>query len=120
METGIAGRSAEQPFIDPLVATCCAQFQLSRAEGAAFVKLLSGDFVSHKELHAAVASKPGAHPKTVAVVISRLRKKLADRGIKIITVYGLGGYRLDRNTRALLAITPEIKRSAAISGRQPP
>jgi len=66
--------------------------------------LLSGNLVYHKELYAVVTSKLGAHPKIVPVTINRLRKKLTDCGVKIVTVYGLGGYRLDRNTRALLAI----------------
>jgi hypothetical protein len=103
MEAEIVGRSAKQPAIDPLVKTCCAQFGLSPAEGAAFAKLLSGNLVSHKELRAVVTSKPGAHPKIVPVTINRLRNKLADHGIKIVTAHRLG-YRLDRNTRALLVI----------------
>jgi DNA-binding response OmpR family regulator len=104
MQTDAAGQSAGKPSVNPLVLTCCSQFDLSPAEGRALARLMKGDLVDRQELHAVITDKPGAIPKIVDVTICRLRQKLADHGIKIITRPGVG-YRLDRNTRKLIAIS---------------
>jgi hypothetical protein len=102
MQIDVVGRSAEKPPIDPTVAACCLQFGLAPAEGAALVKLLSGNFVSRQELRLAISSNPRTTPKIVEVTIYKLRRKLLAHGMKIITRYKIG-YRLDKSTRALLA-----------------
>jgi DNA-binding response OmpR family regulator len=84
--------------VNPLIEA----FNLSPAEGQAFAKLLGGNFVTREELHTAI-SNPGATLKVVDVTISKLRRKLAEHGIKIINRYKRG-YRLDQNTRNLIAI----------------
>jgi DNA-binding response OmpR family regulator len=103
MQTEITGQSAEKPPIHPLAMTCCLQFGLTPAEGAALARLLRGDVVSNEELYTIVSGTPGGHPKIVPVVINRLRNKLAEHGIRIINRPRLG-YRLGRGARALLAI----------------
>jgi len=92
-----------QAFLDPLAAACCTQFQLSPAEGRCLAALVRGDTVNNRDLQHAISGNLQTHPKNVAVTILKLRQKLADHGVRIITAHRRG-YRLDRNTKKMLAV----------------
>jgi DNA-binding phage protein len=84
---------AAPPRVDrtsPLVAACCLTFRITQAEARVLVELMENSYVAKENLLAAMA--PHGKPKinTLAVVVCRLRQKLAPHGVEIVTVYGQG------------------------------
>jgi hypothetical protein len=76
----------------PLLMALNWLFNLSPAEGRALIELMQYGQVSREALHVAMSPDGTAvsNIKTIDVVVSRMRRKLASHGIKIVTVWGLG------------------------------
>jgi DNA-binding response OmpR family regulator len=76
----------------PLLLALNHLFGLSPAESRALVKLMGHKQVSRQAMHAAMSpdGSPVSKIKTIDVVISQMRRKLAPHGLAIVTVHGLG------------------------------
>jgi DNA-binding response OmpR family regulator len=84
----------------PLLLTLNKLFGLSPAEGRTLLELMQHQHVGRVALHAAMSTEgtPMSKPRTIDVVVCKLRRKLVPHGIEIGTVYRLG-YVLDAKSR---------------------
>jgi DNA-binding response OmpR family regulator len=82
------------------VATYSAALRLTKSEARAIMKLVDCGSATKQMIHAAIARDdcPTTGVRIVDVVISSARRKLAPRGIEIVTLYGIG-YRLTEEGR---------------------
>jgi hypothetical protein len=76
----------------PALLACSQLFGMSPGEGRALLELVKQGQASRETMHTAMShdGKATSTRKTVDVVVSRMRRKLAPYGLEIVTVHGLG------------------------------
>jgi hypothetical protein len=104
-----------QQAVDTRIASVVAAFGATLTEARILVELLSGRLATKEALHAALyGDDPGGGPemKIIDVLVCKLRPKLDDHGITVMTVRGMG-YQLTgemvRRTEAVLRTDERTK-----------